>query len=148
MREILFRGKRKTNSEWVYGGFCYENNNGEPLICPQYDFSVEVIPETIGQFIGLLDKNGTKIFEGDIIKFCKYAFDYEEEKDWDIEIGHIKYENGCFVIDDIYSSDGYNELSCVYAEISYCDGEYYKDCIFEVIGNIYDNPELLEDNNG
>lgn len=152
MRDIIFRGKRTDNGEWVYGDLRQYVNNPhgsdfyqiDTMSTSDNDFgnghTVDI--ETVGQFTGLTDKNGNKIFEGDIIKFCKYAFDYQEEKDWDIEIGEIAYEDGCFVINEIYSSDGYNELSCVYSEIHYGE-EYDKECIFEVIGNIYDNPELL-----
>ena len=79
MREILFRGKRCDNGEWVFGNFvrgCIEDfayivEFGNKELCRNY---VEVIPETVGQFIGLTDKNGKKIFEGDIVH-CVSKFD-------------------------------------------------------------------------
>lgn len=127
MREILFRGKRKNNGKWAYG-YLYIRNDGQYEISfysKYFDserFTYDVIPETVGQYIGLTDKNGKKIFEGDIV-----------ERLWlgEKHIYRIYYDS------DISSFIG--------ADID-CQGFTtfnYDSCEFEVIGNIYDNPELL-----
>lgn len=127
MREILFRGKRKDNGKWAYG-YLYIRNDGQYEISfysKYFDserFTYDVIPETVGQFTGLTDKNGKKIFEGDIV-----------ERLWlgEKHIYRIYYDS------DISSFIG--------ADID-CQGFTtfnYDSCEFEVIGNIHDNPELL-----
>lgn len=132
MREILFKGKRVDNSEWVYGFLvealnCVTDKN-ETFIIEQdatyftygeFACAVDVKPETVGQFTGLCDKNGNKIFEGDILLkgFEKVLVKWNANQcRWGI------YSNN-------YEICGFNESTQGY---------------FEVIGNIYDNPELLE----
>lgn len=126
MREILFRGKRIDNGEWVTSNTFYQCN-GEIKLWdePNRDGYVEVIPETVGQYIGLTDKNGKKIFEGDIVH---------------------GYWNTKFLI--------FFDLCCLQFRAKLSDGtekdiDYYGDSKkIEVIGNIYDNPELLRSENG
>lgn len=135
-REITFRGKRVDNDEWVYGYLVEATNvitdKKATFIIEQdatyythgeFACSFEVIPETVGQFTGLTDKNGNKIFEGDIVKFSHPAFNKSR-------IGVISYEMNetGFVLR--YKED--------YSWIAYAN-EFY-----EIIGNIYDNKENKE----
>lgn len=124
-REIIFRGKRIDNGEWTEG-YLFKIWNRTYLLwgmTGDVPNMVEVKPQTVGQFTGLTDKNGKKIFEGDIVKFSHPAFNKSR-------IGVISYEmnEAGFVLR--YKGD--------YCWIAYID-EFY-----EVIGNVYDNPELLE----
>lgn len=120
MREILFRGKRVDNGEWVEGSLIHQTKfYGDPVDCyhilydgefhADYYGSAEVIPETVGQFTGLLDKNGKKIFEGDIMR------------------------NAGNVVE--FCSDGF----CING-----DSPLAFWTKTEIIGNIHDNPEVLE----
>ena len=129
MREILFRGKRIFNSKWVEGfmysqHFPLEFRDDFYIRC--YDTDYLVLPETVGQYTGLTDKNGVRIFEGDIVSLVKhdgliYKVVYVPCR---YELVNSKGVN-CFVL-DIYKSEN-----------------------IEVIGNIHDNPELLGgENNG
>lgn len=139
MREILYRGKRVDNGEWVEGdllrsrGKCYIHEHIDP-----FDYlgelsgfikMYEVAPETVSEFTGLTDKNGKKIFEGDIVKWTdEYFNDYKSEV--------------------IYHCDKYNYPAFDFEKHDYeCNGLQYahEDCYLEVIGNIHDNPELLEE---
>ena len=130
MREILFRGKRKDNGEWMQGSLFAECSRIEIVrgTCNNVGIEgVEVIPETIGQYTGLTDKNGKKIFEGDILKSVMWWCD--EEKN-----GLVTFKDGAFGF--IWYR---GTVKMFHAFTSVCNIEY------EVIGNIHDNPELLGD---
>lgn len=118
MREILFRGKRKDNGEWVQGSLFAEGTRFEIVrgTCNNVGIEgVEVIPETIGQYTGLTDKKGNKVFEGDVVKSLLGTY-------------AVKFLIGswcCSLIE--------NEYLTLLSTIS----------INEVIGNVHDNHELL-----
>ena len=129
MREILFRGKRIDNGEWIYGDIC--NHDGVISYIGQHPADGSMLcydldPSTIGQYTGLTDKNGSRIFEGDIVR-CS--------------TGRI-----CKVI--FFISPGVSGFDLV--PIGGFDAPPpYKWSLFtdtEVIGNIHDNPELLKVN--
>ena len=145
MREILFRGKSIKTNQWIYGGFhiwekrqvCALSNDSlkddeisyvitvnsfADWNMPRTMQAVEVIADTVGQYTGLTDRNGNKIFEGDIVNILT---EYEE-------IGVIVYEDGGFIVcvDDFFI-DFINNINGT--------------DVVEVIGNKYDDPELLGD---
>lgn len=140
MREILFRGKSVNSGEWVEGSLVIttiEPADDTPIkhyhiedmtigVFPnefQSGLSETVDPETVGQFTGLTDKNGKKIFEGDIVKAERIC----NRNSW---TGCVAWWNGCFAIQGL--KDG-NNVPAI---------DLFKD--YEVIGNIHDNPELME----
>lgn len=165
MREILFRGKSTEDGKWFTGQLLHFKSpvsekelNVIVEVCEFDDFnewfnigrSAKVIPETVGQFTGLTDKNGKKIFEGDIIRYAD-LYDYncylesiDNPEVYDnIDLGNI------WTIDEVvygikvgypafdlnkhdFEANGLSELSE--------SGQYF----YEVIGNIHDNPELLK----
>ena len=134
MREILFRGKRTDNGEWVEGDLLqvkYYNKRTEYSIMPQTPVSsaVPVISETVGQFTGLTDKNGKRIFEGDICKFKHLG---------DANVGQIvfNYSTATFVMCFSIIVGAYGEKAVRRMLLSVFDD-------IEIIGNINDSPELL-----
>ena len=143
MKQILFRGKRIDNNEWVHGFYFESLADGMKHCYIKYEtwdegfVTYEVIPETVNQFTDLCDKNGKKIFEGDIISAT--ALDTGEEQRAVIGFGNFIDENN----DDEYIGF-FIEFDGIKTTITQLSMEECKNRI-EVIGNIYDNPELLED---
>ena len=129
MREIKFRAWHKNSKCWINDEVFLDLNSGKFLCGTQqedmweledYENLIEVM-----QFTGLIWDMEKEIYEGDIIKTSKGV------------VGKIVYELGQFIIVSNKFEDSYEFLSNYHAEDSYCD--------LEVIGNIYENPELLED---
>ena len=113
IREIIFRGKRVDNGKWTEGYFFKSWDKvfllwGMTGDCPNME---EVIPETVGQFTGLYDKNGKKIFEGDIVESPNGTQ------------GFIEWQNA----------------ECAFLVNIGDDWQTMDDCPYEVVGNIYDN---------
>lgn len=138
MREIKFRGKAKHNNNWYFGYLNYSQSRKEYYILEDFaSFPAPIFENTIGQYTGLKDTEEVKIYEGDIVKWCG-SF---KETDGTIKncesIYTIKWVDGAFYqVDEFYTPE-YEILSDVISVLD--DDETY-----EVIGNIYDNPELLE----
>ena len=149
MRELLFRGKT-SDGEWVEGDVLqtrYHSGHIEYQIMPQTPVSsaVPVLPETIGQFTGLADKNGVRIFEGDILDVSSDVA-YGGVAVHRLGYFVVEFHNGCFMksaLDD--------------PQLSFFDNAKRKGLyhfistdIHKIVGNIHDNPELLKGggNNG
>lgn len=136
MREILFRGKRTDSGEWVEGDLLQIKYYNKPIIeckiMPQTPVSsaYPVLPETVGQYTGLTDRNGKKIFEGDICKFKRFN---------DVHVGKVVFNvtTASFIMWYQPIVGAYGEKATQKMLLSVCDN-------IEVIGNIHDNSELME----
>lgn len=136
MREILFRGKREDNGEWVEGYYIYETDECSfelHLISDNKSVVTEVVPETVGQYTGLIDKNGKKIFEGDIIRVEHDLWHGENKKTRESDIGVVLYNTNTAEFG--VKINGYSNCLTL---------RRWKGDFNEVIGNIHDNPEPLE----
>lgn len=133
MREILFRGKRVDNGEWIEG--FYAKSGDKHFILIDNDFAVgyvkmkEVIPETVGEYTGLTDKNGKKIFEGDIMR---YGYPLPDDYDLTSDDYLAIFADGAFCGQFIDSPKYTPKIYDI------CFSSYY------IVGNKWDNSELLE----
>lgn len=142
MREILFKGKRTNNNEWIYGNLIHtkkEDLDYYEIITLDGLQSSTVKTETVRQFTGLTDKNGKKIFEGDIIKAY---FKPQNFKNPPYAIGSVIFENGTFKI-VVHVSENSIEYKVFEKEntVAYSIEHNFLDryYVLEVIGNIHDN---------
>jgi uncharacterized phage protein (TIGR01671 family) len=141
-RKIKFRGKNKKNGEWFYGNLYDKDISGRTHICTTKKGCFDIDPDTVGQFTGLLDKNRKEIYEGDLLRF--------PAKD--------QYEQNNFVAYEIFWHDN----DCADRHIGWqMNRQHFQGSLcgndmglitflphwsekMEVIGNIHDNPELIE----
>lgn len=137
-REILFRGKQVDSGNWVYGYLWSSRTIAVESPVGNVD-EVIVYPSTIGQYTGLTDRKGQRIFEGDIVKYI-----YEPGNGfWNAnQLSVIVWDHTGFKLDGIMRTNKYALLQGWLVSIP-CSESF-----FEVIGNIHDNPELLGGNDG
>ena len=144
MREILFRAKRIDKGEWVEGYFVigkwYLDEKERYAILPidlcfyphcEINEWIEIAPETLCQYTGLKDNNGKKIWENDIVLCKKYIGG--NFVDYCIEYGYVEMKYGAFGIHRLNPDAYYRPFK-----------DWLEDYEYEVIGNIFDNPELLK----
>lgn len=127
MREIIFRGKRKDNGEWVSGNLFLSDTDGRAYILAgsrTVTIEWEVDQSTVGQYTGLKDKHGKKIFEGDILLLD------------DIK-GIVNYGTGCFCVKLPSPDYLYRNNPAIDMVLNEYPG-------LEIIGNAHDNPEIID----
>lgn len=170
MREILFRGKCKETKVWYTGyyinlhrtTYCFKedydndkNNDIHQIVfeqmtdwgLPNRHLRVDIIPETVGQYTGSTDKNGTKIFEGDIVEFYFFDKGHKNKKTMLIE-----WRDSGFCMRELFRDYRLADDFTIIDEKIFTyrndvrNGVYITNNVYfvEVIGNIHDNPELLE----
>lgn len=151
-REILFRGKRTDNGEWVEG--YYSNLGGNhPRVLKENIFigkigrvlefeNIDILPETVGQYTGLTDKNGVRIFEGDILRGFEYPFCSNNNGEFNYFAEIVWFDDSSAFGIYTFKNPKSNVRGISEGNTDYL--EYFNADKWEVIGNIHDNPELLK----
>jgi len=139
MREILFRGKRISGGEWLYGSLLTDNRGQKHIIpfkeiymdghhvCIESDWPQFFDQQTIGQYTGLLDKHGRKIFEGDIVVTCPSPLSISDGGD----ISKRLVVNSWVFTDMCHSA--------------MCKKSSKREKFYKIVGNIHDNPDLMKE---
>jgi uncharacterized phage protein (TIGR01671 family) len=143
MREILFRGKRADEYGWVEGYLLFDEAENRYRIITKLEYSTgtyidtgyapRVVLDTVGQFTGLTDKNGVKIFEGDIVK-GRHWTSYNDKSPEEYHIWRVDWSEKSGLITFIDSPT-------IDIKMSIHDFADFDEC--EVVGNVFDNPELM-----
>lgn len=143
MREILFRGRQSDTGDWVKGFYIQKPNpfseDGKPIrhcIIDLPPFGYDVDPETVGQFTGLLDKDGNQIFEGDVLDLSILGPDHS--------LKAVSIEHGAVGFYPLHPEEEAEEDRRWRSFWKDDEQELWDSEYFTVIGNIHDNPELLE----
>ena len=146
MREIEFRGKRLATDSWIFGGI-YLCGGAWYIRRKKDTFGMSIDPETVGQYTGLKDKNGVKIFEGDIV-----LRSFTESSGLVVKTRLlIAFKDGAFIIRqrDNFYHDGFAPYDTLLFKVYYLleklkEQDKSAESTYEVIGNIHDNADLLE----
>lgn len=142
MRNYQFRGERIDNGEWAYGDLINYVNGKTAIRNTESWLTHWVDPATVGQYTGLKDKSGAEVYEGDILRFDdtgEEGYEYKEGFDFQ-NVARVEFQDGRFQLTDFAS-----ENSGVLHEMHNFHIDFVANFKYsEVIGNIHDNPELLE----
>ena len=133
-RKIEFRGKRLDSGEWLYGDLMHDNLGGcyvYPLYAENLYAENKVDPDTVGEFSGMTDKNGVKVFEGDIVEVFDFTSAYASKYR-----GVVKMYRGSWCVE--YEDSIFDMVA--HPRLFFDD---FADRKTDVIGNIHDNAELL-----
>ena len=158
MREILFRGKRADNGEWIEGYYAKQSNHAcfaHELkyqhfifkdVCLDFNLGglqeFEIIPETVGQYTGLTDKNGVRIFEGDILRGFEYPFCSNINGEFNYFAEIVWFDDSSAFGIYTFKNPKSNVRGISEGNTDYL--EYFNADKWEVIGNIHDNSEILK----
>ena len=142
MREFLLRGKRTDNGEWITDSETYIRDGDGIWLSDENLNVVTVLPETVGQYTGLTDKNGVRIFEGDILRGFEYPFCSNINGEFNYFAEIVWFDDSSAFGIYTFKNPKSNVRGISEGNTDYL--EYFNADKWEVIGNIHDNPEILK----